>query len=512
MTYAILAARKGHSVTIAEKNSRLGKKLAATGNGKCNVGNAHVDESCFNSSAVLSHVLSAVPVGNYLQFLQSVGVFTYDDGTGRLYPLSDSASNVVDCFRSALSSLSVRVLTDCPVSALRKQNGGGFLATLGGKNEFFHKVVYAVGSPSQAENPHAFSLIPTSLFTPLCPSLAPLKVDGMDRVLSGLRCKCHATLTCNGTPLATRSGEVQFKEYGLSGICIFDLSALVARSFVRGEQPRFTVILDLVPHLSAENLANILAERQMEGQHDATLFYGILHNKVAEAVLRKAAPHLAEMQAQNANSAPRNAQSPVQNAQFVDQKTVSTAQNAQFLDYQPQIAVNNTPNGEQQAESIAQNSQFAARKAKVLAQIAKSFPFKVVKTLDWSMSQATAGGIAEQFVNLDDLTLTAPAQPVSDIRSNSAVGLSVVNSADIASGKTTPNAAHSFLETPNSFGRNAQLVNTAGTAGLPDVNSADVSSVSGITVLGEALNVDGFCGGNNLYFAAASAIYAAKSL
>lgn len=456
MTYAILAARKGHSVTIAEKNSRLGKKLAATGNGKCNVGNAHVDESCFNSSAVLSCVLSAVPVGNYLQFLQSVGVFTYDDGSGRLYPLSDSASNVVDCFRSALSSLSVRVLTDCPVTALHKQNGGGFLATLGGKTEFFHKVVYAVGSPSQAENPHTFSLIPSSLFTSLCPSLAPLKVDGMDRVLSGLRCKCHATLTCNGTPLATRSGEVQFKEYGLSGICIFDLSALVARSFVRGEQPRFTVILDLVPHLSAENLANILAERQIEGQHDDTLFYGILHNKVAEGVLRKAAPHLAEIQ--------------------------------------------------------SQTSQFAARKAQILVQIAKSFPFKVVKTLDWSMSQATAGGIAEQFVNLDDLTLAAPTQPVSDVRFNSAAGLSDVNSADIASGKTAPTAAHSSLETPNSLGRNAQQANAVGDSAISNANSADISSVSGITVLGEALNVDGFCGGNNLYFAAASAIYAAKSL
>ena len=105
LTFAISALRLGYQVTIAEKNNRVGKKISATGNGKCNIGNEFVSIKHFNDSKIASTVLHAINVDTYKHFLHSVGIFTYTDNAGRMYPLSDSASTVVDCLRHTLQDL-----------------------------------------------------------------------------------------------------------------------------------------------------------------------------------------------------------------------------------------------------------------------------------------------------------------------------------------------------------------------------------------------------------------------
>ena len=99
LTYAIVALKNGIDVTLAERNNRVGKKIAMTGNGKCNIGNANVDKNCFNSSPIVQKVLDEISVEEYVQFLSSCGIYTHTDEMGRMYPLCDSASNVVDCLR-----------------------------------------------------------------------------------------------------------------------------------------------------------------------------------------------------------------------------------------------------------------------------------------------------------------------------------------------------------------------------------------------------------------------------
>lgn len=363
MTFSLLAKRMGHSVTLAERNERVGKKLALTGNGKCNVGNAFVNADCYNASPVAEKVLSAVPVEQYRDFLQSIGVFTYQDELGRMYPLSDSANNVVDCFRLALEREGVNLALGKKVANFKWTNGK-YATDLGE----FDRVCLAVGSGSQADAPDFGNLADKNWFTPLYPSLTPLKIRDMDKSLNGLRAKCSARLVSSGQTLAERQGEVQFKEYGLSGICILDLSAVVARKKVQGISARYSVVLDLVPKMDEATLKSVVQSRIDGGYARQNLLVGILHNKLAAAVIK----------------------------------------------------------GANTAEQIANR--------------AKNLPFFVDKLLDWSMSQVTAGGIDSRFID-ENLAL------------------------------------------PN-----------------------------GVIALGEALNVDGFCGGFNLYFAAASAIYAASKL
>ena len=357
LTYAIVALKNGIDVTIAERNSRVGKKIAMTGNGKCNIGNANVSCNCFNDSAVVKQILQQIDVCEYTQFLNSCGIFTHTDDMGRMYPLSDSASNVVDCFRHQFAKHGGKLLADTNVQNVTIKGNKYLLDGIS-----YDKVVLACGSGSQCQMP-TLPLVDKSWLTPTAPSLVPVRVSQMDGVLNGIRAKATVTLLADGQNIGCESGEVLFKDYGLSGICIFNLSALIARNNVKGKKHNYTFSIDLVPTMSLNQLAEILCAREASGEKDK-LFYGILHNKLAESIAKR------------------------------------------------------------------------GKSAYQQAQIAKNFTFSLEKLLDYTMSQVTAGGIDEKYLNLQNLTL------------------------------------------PN-----------------------------GAIALGEMLNVDGICGGNNLYFASASALY-----
>ncbi len=365
LTYAIVACKNGYDVTVAERNARLGKKLSQTGNGKCNIGNVNVNKFCFNDSPLAEAVLRRIPFAEYERFLHSCGIFTYTDAQGRVYPLSDSASNVVDCLRYQLSKYGADIHCNCQITKIKKVKQG-FAANVDGISRVFDKVVLACGSGSSAPDPEIFDIVPQSMFTPLCPSLVPVKIQDMPPILNGLRVKANVSLTMDGKKIAEQQGEVQFKDYGLSGICILNLSAAIARNTVLRKQGKYVFHLDCVPNMTLEQLTQILIDR-IDVYHNDALFYGILHNKLAEYVLR------------------------------ICGGSGATAQS--------------------------------------LARTAKNLIFDFDRLLDWSMSQVTAGGISVLWVNPD--------------------GLVVQN---------------------------------------------------GLVALGEILDVDGLCGGNNLYFAAASAL------
>ncbi len=364
LVYGIIACKNGVEVTIAERNARVGKKIAMTGNGKCNIGNVYIEPSHYNDSAIVKRVLDSVSVSDYLRFLNSCGIFTYADREGRMYPLSDSAANVVDCLRHQFCKYGGKLLTNTAVSSVRKVKNV-FEAEVNGEKIFFDKVVLACGGCSQAQPVDLRSFITASDVTPVFPSLVPVKVRETDGTLNGLRVRANVTLFDGSVLLGRESGEVLFRDYGLSGICILNLSAIIARRLVQGRDGNYTFVLDVVPHLEQDALKEIINHRVEIGDGDK-LFYGILHNKLAEHVVRRAS-----------------------------------------------------------------KDADASR----LATIAKNLSFHFDRLLDWSMSQVTAGGI-EGSIDLDTLQL------------------------------------------PN-----------------------------GLIALGEALNVDGLCGGYNLFFAAASAIH-----
>lgn len=365
LTYAVVACKNVYDVTVAERNPRVGKKISMTGNGRCNLGNVRLSPTRYNNCALVKRVLQNVSLDDYKRFLNSCGIYTYADGDGRMYPLSDSASNVVDCLRFQLSKFGGKLLTDSPVTSVSK-SGDGFEVNVGGKTLFYDKVVLSCGGKSQSEATNLRGLVPPNALTPLAPSLVPVKVADMDGSLNGIRIRCSVSLYESDALLGREEGELLFRDYGLSGICVFNLSSLIARREVQRKSGDYVFVVDAVPRLNELELEEIVYRRLKAGERDKA-FYGILHNKLAEYVLRRA--------------------------------------------------------------GVSASSAHIARTAKNLS-------FRFERLLDWSMSQVTAGGISENYLDVASLAL------------------------------------------PN-----------------------------GVVALGEALNVDGVCGGYNLYFAAASALY-----
>lgn len=367
LTYGIVAAKNGYDVTIVERNSRVGKKISVSGNGKCNIGNANVSASCYNKSGAVNRVLSAISTEEYLRFLNSCGIYTYADNDGRLYPLSDSASNVVDCLRHQFEKYGGKTILEAEVLGVTRTSDGFEARISGNAKQTYNKVVLACGSKSQALDSAPFGIVPKEYFTPLVPSLVPVKIHNMEGVLNGIRVKAEVSLYDGALLLGKEQGEILFKDYGLSGICIFNLSAIIARRSVKNQSGKYEFCVDLAPKMSQWDLADLLYLRMKAGEERNRLFYGILHNKVAECVVRRCG----------------------------DPSDVSK-----------------------------------------LAHTAKNMKFEYLKLLDFSMSQVTAGGIDDKYIDLDTLTVK-----------------------------------------------------------------------NGVVALGEVLNADGICGGNNLYFAAASALY-----
>ena len=130
MVAAISAARSGAEVVLLERMNRIGRKLLATGNGRCNLTNANCQLSHFHGGnrAVVASVLDQFPVRDTLVFFEHLGIACRTEEDGKVYPRSDQASAVLDVLRYELEQLNVTVLVDADVAAIRAK-GNAFASS-----------------------------------------------------------------------------------------------------------------------------------------------------------------------------------------------------------------------------------------------------------------------------------------------------------------------------------------------------------------------------------------------
>lgn len=287
MVCAIECARRGQKVTLFEKNTRVGKKLSATGGGRCNILNSDLVASRYNDAAFAEKIFALAPKRRLEDFLNGTGLFlTAPDEAGRIYPLTESAATVIDCLRFSLEKEGVKTRFE-RVETISKTAGKFFVVCADGHCEEFDKVVLACGSGSQAETPHIERFVQTEYLTDLQPSLTPLKVDNAIKGISGVRVKALASLYSEGKLLGRQQGEIQFRDFGLSGIMIFDLSAIIARDRVKGIFKNYFVEVDFLPFISMERLAQEISERISNGVSKENIFLGLLQKKLAEQIVRR---------------------------------------------------------------------------------------------------------------------------------------------------------------------------------------------------------------------------------
>ena len=234
---AALAAAKecgGRCVTVLERLDRVGKKLLATGNGRCNLTNRNAAPEHYHSAdtARLADILERTPPDAVLDFFGEMGLLCDTQADGRVYPYCYQASMVLDVLRAALERAGVDVACSCEVAEVEKGPGGFSVRTRDGRAFSAACVVLAAGGqagPQFGTDGSAFALarmLGHSVAEPY-PCLVPLRCAGFPVGLKGVRANCALSLYLDGRCAGTERGEVQFAEYGLSGIPAMQLSCLL---------------------------------------------------------------------------------------------------------------------------------------------------------------------------------------------------------------------------------------------------------------------------------------------
>ena len=276
-------------VDVIEKNERVGKKLLSTGNGRCNLTNLFVDKNCYPYSYHFSESsLKRFPPESTLDFFSSLGLYCVSDSEGRVYPMSNQASAVLDALRFSCEEAGVNFLCGTECQSVKK-SGGGFLINGG---MVYDKVVFACGAKAGVKGYQSYEIL-SSLghsVTKTAPSLVKLiSPDKALRPLKGIRAAAKVLLFDGKTLLKEEAGELQFGDNTVSGIAAMQLSVYAARHFLKSKAPlRLTV--DFVPEMGFDKLLNALENtvRLHPGFLAENLLTGFMPKKVGMMLLKRA--------------------------------------------------------------------------------------------------------------------------------------------------------------------------------------------------------------------------------
>ena len=287
MAAAIEAAKNDNvQVVLMERQARVGKKLSATGNGRCNMTNLHANEGGFHGddSAFSSFALKEYDVDSTLEWFRELGLYTVAEPSGRVYPYSDQAGSVVDVLRFALEQPNIQLLTGFEVTKVRKTDTG-FRVDSAEETVFCDRLVIACGGLAGTK-------LGGSMFgykflrnfghscTKLRPTLVQLKSNWSGCAsLKGVRANCHAAIYHNDNLHSESIGELQLTEHGLSGPVMFEIS----RDACQGGGNWYCK-LDFLPELDDNLLMSELRRRKGTNWNAEELLTGILHNRLGRVL------------------------------------------------------------------------------------------------------------------------------------------------------------------------------------------------------------------------------------
>ena len=292
LTAAVSAAENGESVLLLEASDRPGKKLLASGNGRCNIMNRgklrYYGDSEF-AKAVISRCNASVQT----EFWHHLGVVLAEEDEGRVYPCTFHSATMMEAFKRALDMLKVSVGLNRKVRNIESIDNGFSVQTEYGERYLSSRVILATGGPAQPAlggNDFGFRLMLTAghAVEQYHPSLCPVKTDPVSiSGLSGIRTRCKVSLLLNDEELHQETGEVLFTDYGISGICVMQCAR-----FIREDRSGYSIELDLTyPAFSCvSDVARELEDRKRRfaSRPADDLANGFLNKKLAFAVMKQA--------------------------------------------------------------------------------------------------------------------------------------------------------------------------------------------------------------------------------
>lgn len=295
---AINAANSNTKVTIFEKNDRVGKKLLATGNGKCNLSNLNFSFDFYHSDnkELLPLYFNQFGVNETVSVFKELGLMIKEKN-GYLYPFSEQASVVLDLLRYRADLLGIEIKTDISISKITKSDNI-FKVIVDDNIYEFDSIILACGSKAGLSKKDIDNTLVDGYtlakqlghtVTKLFPSLVQVRCkEDFFKSIAGVRSECSITLYDEKNAIARENGELQLTDYGISGICVFQMSGLIAREKAKGKS--LHVVIDFMPEYDEEEFELFLNARLMSysGQSIEKFFLGLINKKLCMLFIKNA--------------------------------------------------------------------------------------------------------------------------------------------------------------------------------------------------------------------------------
>jgi len=291
---AITNARKGQKVLLLEQNSKIGKKILVSGNGKCNIDNRHISLKRFHSQhpAFIEEVLNGYDFTKIEKFFTSIGLELIEGKEGKMFPMSMQASSVVELLEYEAKRVGVEIICDCTVTNIDKKSHTFTIETSQGKKTC-GQLVLSSGSPAAPQlggsnSGYAFATKMGHTLIPRHPSLVQLCSEEIwVKGCAGVKVAGLAKLYANGEYITEKKGDLLFTNYGISGLAILDLSREVSTRLSTFDYCELS--LDLIPELSKEKLTNLLQSRvKTQSEKPIALWLqGIINKKLIPIILEQ---------------------------------------------------------------------------------------------------------------------------------------------------------------------------------------------------------------------------------
>ena len=291
---AISAHRAGADVTILERNPRIGKKILATGNGRCNFTNINADVNYYhgNNPEFVSVALSNFTVKDTIRFFEDLGIEHKVEEMGKVFPMSDQASSFLDVFLYELNQRGINVICDSKVTGVSKKNDKFIISTEEGKYTA-DKVIIATGGkamPSTGSDGNGYDLAKAlgHRIVDIFPALVQIMLEGsFFKRIAGVKILGTAEIIHQNKSLVKDKGDILFANYGVSGPPILQISRKAGELLKEGKEVYIKIIVLDMPY---ERVKSIIKRRFSNSLHKPVDFslIGLINKRLIPVILLEA--------------------------------------------------------------------------------------------------------------------------------------------------------------------------------------------------------------------------------
>lgn len=296
LTSALIAKDSGLDVAIIEGTDRIGKKILTTGNGRCNISNATINNNRYHSENpyFFQQTLDSFNLVRTIDFFACLGIPLVTLEGGKMFPMSLQASSVIDILRFSIEEKHIPLYTNTKVKEITKNKNGFKISTTDNTTYECDKLIIATGgksAPKTGSDGSGYILakqLGHSVISTV-PALVQLKLNYTRlKALSGVKFDGYAEIFINDKFVQKEFGEILFTDYGISGPPILQLSRAV--SYGLAENSKVSLKIDMLPTISSENLIEFLENHWSVFGNRSILdsFIGIINKKVIPIILKEA--------------------------------------------------------------------------------------------------------------------------------------------------------------------------------------------------------------------------------